>query len=179
MQGEPNGVRFGTDSGFGRYGLPADSRCTGTTTAFAFSAMAQRFNDATLNHHEPRSYAAVAAAARSCGSTLFDLQVPAKPSSLPVVTDGQPGQRAFWQPSALDASSVACAVGPRQCCDLCSVACSLLAVIQNATLDSRIQDLHGLAGCGWKGKKSQELPARHQQPGVIPASLRMQSALMC
>ena len=43
MQGEPNGVRLGTDRGFGRYGLPADSRCTGTTTAFARSAMAQRF----------------------------------------------------------------------------------------------------------------------------------------
>ena len=90
MQGEPNGIRLGTDSGFGRYGLPADSRCTGTTTAFASSAMAQRFNDATLNHHEPRSYTAVAATARSCSSTLFDLQVHAKLSSLPVMADGQP-----------------------------------------------------------------------------------------
>ena len=107
MQGEPNGVRVGTDGGFGRYGLPADNQCTGTTTAFAWPAMAQRFRDATLNHPEPRSYAAVAAAARSCSSTLFDLQVHAKLSSLPVMADGQPGQRAFWRPSVLDASSIA------------------------------------------------------------------------
>ena len=60
MQGEPNGVRVGTGGGSGRYGLPADGQCTGTTTAFARPAMAQRFCDATLNHPEPRTYAAVA-----------------------------------------------------------------------------------------------------------------------
>ena len=86
MQGESNGISVGTDSGSGRYDQPADhgghairkQHCTGMTTALARPAMAQRSHDATLKHHEPRSYAAVAAAARSCSSAGFDLQVHAE-----------------------------------------------------------------------------------------------------
>lgn len=74
VQGERNGGCVGTDGGLGRYGLPADCQCTGTTPAFARPATAPCSLEFILKPPKHRSYAAAAAAARHRSSTAFDLQ---------------------------------------------------------------------------------------------------------